>query len=557
MKKLLVILICGLTLAAQTQIDWNTQIRNIPANVQHAAGGTPATVGYVPQYGNAAGTQLTAGLPVATAPTPNALVETGTAGTIAATLVSVLNQSTTGNAATATALASMPVQCTFPMFALGVAPNGNANCNTPATGVTGTPTTVGFVPQYANAAGTQLTAGLPVAAVPTPNALVLTGGAGTIAATLVPILNQSTTGNAATATTATALAVNPTNCTAPMFALGITANGTANCAPVSGGGSVFTGSTASTSAFSATPTFSLADVAPTRSPVRFEPAALTANVTAVSFTNLTAGAKFSIVWTQAATGGPYTVTYGSSVTSGNPCGISPTAGVWTEQFFEVASNGTVYATTCSTNEPPFVILGAPERTPPPTAGLGTANMWVDLTRHTWTGTGNGSANQHIMPRCAGTTDQCASADLSDGINIALLGGNNTFTGVTTLGSTILSGITGSTQCLHASITGAVSGSGSDCGAVSVNGLGVASPNFNDTTPAAASGNLSVTWQTSGTSVSAQVAAVGAQSGTQPACSLATRSYIWFVQGGPGVADTFQLCMKSATDTYSWITLMLP
>jgi hypothetical protein len=42
------------------------------------------------------------------------------------------NQSTTGNAATATALAALPNQCTGGQFATGVAASGNANCSTPA-----------------------------------------------------------------------------------------------------------------------------------------------------------------------------------------------------------------------------------------------------------------------------------------------------------------------------------------------------------------------------------------------------------------------------------------
>lgn len=45
-----------------------------------------------------------------------------------------LNQNTTGNAATATALASTPTQCSGVQFATGIAANGNANCATPAGG---------------------------------------------------------------------------------------------------------------------------------------------------------------------------------------------------------------------------------------------------------------------------------------------------------------------------------------------------------------------------------------------------------------------------------------
>lgn len=113
-----------------------------------------------------------------------------------------------------------------------------------------------------------------------------------------------------------------------------------------GGGSVFTGSTAVTSAFSATPTFSLADIS-VKSPVRFEPAALTGNVTAVTFSNKTAGAKFSIAWLQDGTGSR-TVAYGTSAS--NACQISPTVSITTTQFFEVAADGTtVNGVGCETN----------------------------------------------------------------------------------------------------------------------------------------------------------------------------------------------------------------
>jgi hypothetical protein len=47
--------------------------------------------------------------------------------------VPTLNQSTTGNAATATALASTPTQCTGSNYATGIAANGNANCSTPSS----------------------------------------------------------------------------------------------------------------------------------------------------------------------------------------------------------------------------------------------------------------------------------------------------------------------------------------------------------------------------------------------------------------------------------------
>jgi len=81
---------------------------------------------------------------------------------------------TSGNAATATALAATPTQCSSPQFATGIAASGNANCAEPA----------------------------------------------------------NTTGNSATAT---ALAATPTQCSGSQFAIGIAASGNANCSTPSGG----------------------------------------------------------------------------------------------------------------------------------------------------------------------------------------------------------------------------------------------------------------------------------------------------------------------------------
>ncbi|MGB6430307.1 MAG: hypothetical protein WBF06_06950 [Candidatus Acidiferrales bacterium] len=94
---------------------------------------------------------------------------------------------TTGNAATATALASTPSQCSGSQFSTGIAASGNANCSS------------------------------------------------------IPTLNQNTTGNAATAT---ALASTPTQCSGSQFATGIAASGNANCATPSGGSGSFSAATA-------------------------------------------------------------------------------------------------------------------------------------------------------------------------------------------------------------------------------------------------------------------------------------------------------------------------
>ncbi len=133
---------------------------------------------------------------------------------------------------------------------------------------------------------------------------------------------------------------------------------TTACSPIAisaGGGSVFTGSTATNPAHSATPIFSLADIT-VKSPVRIEPGIMTTNVTAVTVTNKSAGAKFSIAWTQDGMGG-HTVTYGASATNG--CQVTLTAGSTTTQFFEVGADGTtVNGTGCTSTDDTIVLPGA-------------------------------------------------------------------------------------------------------------------------------------------------------------------------------------------------------
>ena len=38
---------------------------------------------------------------------------------------------------------------------------------------------------------------------------------------------------------------------------------------------------------------------------------------------------------------------------------------------------------------------------------------------------------------------------------------------------------------------------------------------------------------------------------QPACSPATRGTFWVVQGGAGVKDAVQACLKDAQNLYAW------
>ena len=44
-------------------------------------------------------------------------------------------------------------------------------------------------------------------------------------------------------------------------------------------------------------------------------------------------------------------------------------------------------------------------------------------------------------------------------------------------------------------------------------------------------------------------------GTRPTCSSSIRHSRWTEEGGAGVADVVYVCLKSAADTYSWVTLV--
>lgn len=46
------------------------------------------------------------------------------------------------------------------------------------------------------------------------------------------------------------------------------------------------------------------------------------------------------------------------------------------------------------------------------------------------------------------------------------------------------------------------------------------------------------------------------SGARPAASADTRGVIWLKKGGAGVADTFEVCVKTSADTYVWKTITI-
>lgn len=171
----------------------------------------------------------------------------------------------------------------------------------------------------------------------------------------------------------------------------------------SGGVSVFTGSTGTTQAFSATPTFNLADTGGTKSPIVFQPGTPTANVTTVTFSNKTAGARFSILWPQATSGGTaYTVTYGSDVVASTVCRISDTISaspqILTLQSFLVEQDGTtVIGTGCTSNEN---VERCQETAAPGTPVSGQVN-WCDSTNHIPTSKNNaGTVFNPVVPASA-------------------------------------------------------------------------------------------------------------------------------------------------------------
>lgn len=153
---------------------------------------------------------------------------------------------------------------------------------------------------------------------------------------------------------------------------------TLNVPQYTGGGSaqsLFDSSTSTTPSFSGTMVFSMANVS-TTSPVVVIPTIMSAS-TSASFSNLKAGARGSITWQQAASGGPFTVTYTGTVA--NMCQVSPTASILTTQLWHTDGT-TVTGDGCSTNE--GVIARGTEIAAPSAPATGDVVYW-DSTLHTF------------------------------------------------------------------------------------------------------------------------------------------------------------------------------
>jgi hypothetical protein len=174
---------------------------------------------------------------------------------------------------------------------------------------------------------------------------------------------------------------------------------------------------------------------------------LTANVTAATFSNLWAGARFIWAWTQGAT--PYTVAYTGSVS--NTCPVATGSGIITLQRLVSLDGSSVIGEGCTTTDA-FGNLVAPEGAAITTTTAGEGALTFDSASHTVTYYANNSATRHAIPRVA-SGDQMASSDLSDSANVAKVDAN-TFTGTHTFGGAtgIIPAKTGASASLPATCT---------------------------------------------------------------------------------------------------------
>jgi FG-GAP-like repeat/FG-GAP repeat len=205
-------------------------IADLPANVQTTVASQAANLFW--------STGSTAGAPGWHAISTSQIAAAGT-----------LSNNTSGNAATATALAAAPTTCTNGQSAGGVDAHGNAiNCVS-----SGGVSSVGAQMNGATADALYTVSGSPITNTGkldftlnafAPHAVLIGPGSGSTSATptvrtlnaadisSAGTLSNSTAGNAATATSATtaaALAATPKQCNAGQIATGIAANGDANC----------------------------------------------------------------------------------------------------------------------------------------------------------------------------------------------------------------------------------------------------------------------------------------------------------------------------------------
>lgn len=174
---------------------------------------------------------------------------------------------------------------------------------------------------------------------------------------------------------------------------------------------MFSAVTATAPSFSATPTFSLADVS-AQSPVRIEPGVMTAAVTSVTFTNKSKGAKWSIRWKQDGTGGR-ALTHGASASGTCELAMSTALNAETTQFYEVGEDGTtVNGVGCigTSGQQRDVETAAPG-----TPASGAFVCWYDSTNHIYSCKANNSATVSSSAVPLTCTNQVFSALSAAGV----------------------------------------------------------------------------------------------------------------------------------------------
>lgn len=193
-----------------------------------AGGGAPTDATYITQTSNSG---LSAEQALASLSTGIVKVTTGTGvlSTAVAGDFPTLNQSTSGNAGTASALAADPSDCTGNNFALGVNATGTASCAQPAfSNLSGTATDAQLASNYSGvgACGANTWAStLNDNAAPTCTQPAFSNLSGSATDAQIPDSITVTL-----ASTATALAANGANCSGNNFALGVDASGVGECA---------------------------------------------------------------------------------------------------------------------------------------------------------------------------------------------------------------------------------------------------------------------------------------------------------------------------------------
>lgn len=184
------------------------------------------------------------------------------------------------------------------------------------------------------------------------------------------------------------------------------ANGnTVDAGAACGSGSGGTGNAAASHvvSFSATPTFTCGSASAGTVDDFALSTAMSANITSSTLSGCTTGQTLNFVFTQAASGGPFTVTMPTGFSQA--CQISPTANSVTKMsFWWDGTNGQLVG--CSSTLGPSVIVT--QSAPGVAAPSGSVFMWADLTNGTIE-VENSAGNISVMPGIAACTSQVVTA----------------------------------------------------------------------------------------------------------------------------------------------------